>query len=80
MSDRPETPLLDIVNDPADLRKLKPEQLHQLADELRAEMISADVLEKRMSLKTRLATHRHKDVMPHWMKNPSRLSNIFYLR
>ena len=41
MSDRPETPLLDTVNDPADLRKLKPEQLRQLADELRAEMISA---------------------------------------
>src|ERR1700742_3310710 len=36
-----ETPLLDTVNVPADLRKLKPEQLRQLADELRAEMISA---------------------------------------
>jgi 1-deoxy-D-xylulose-5-phosphate synthase len=32
---------LDTVNVPADLRKLKPEQLRQLADELRAEMISA---------------------------------------
>ena len=41
MSDRPETPLLDIINDPADLRKLKPEQLRQLADELRAETVSA---------------------------------------
>jgi 1-deoxy-D-xylulose-5-phosphate synthase len=41
MSDRPSTPLLDQVNDPADLRALKPEQLRQLADELRAEMISA---------------------------------------
>lgn len=41
MSDRPETPLLDTVNDPADLRKLKPEQLRQLADELRAETVSA---------------------------------------
>jgi len=41
MSDRPETPLLDTVDDPADLRTLKPEQLRQLADELRAEMISA---------------------------------------
>jgi 1-deoxy-D-xylulose-5-phosphate synthase len=41
MSDRPETPLLDTTPYPADLRKLKPEQLRQLADELRAEMISA---------------------------------------
>ncbi|HEY0314881.1 MAG TPA: 1-deoxy-D-xylulose-5-phosphate synthase N-terminal domain-containing protein, partial [Sphingomonas sp.] len=41
MSERPVTPLLDTVNVPADLRKLKPEQLRQLADELRAEMISA---------------------------------------
>ncbi|MDH7638900.1 1-deoxy-D-xylulose-5-phosphate synthase [Sphingomonas oryzagri] len=41
MSERPVTPLLDTVSIPADLRKLKPEQLRQLADELRAEMISA---------------------------------------
>ncbi|HET6536535.1 MAG TPA: 1-deoxy-D-xylulose-5-phosphate synthase [Sphingopyxis sp.] len=41
MTDRPHTPLLDTVDVPADLRKLKPEQLRQLADELRAEMISA---------------------------------------
>ena len=41
MSDNPDTPLLDTVDKPADLRKLKPEQLRQLADELRAEMISA---------------------------------------
>ncbi len=41
MNDRPVTPLLDQVKVPADLRKLKPEQLHQLADELRAETISA---------------------------------------
>jgi 1-deoxy-D-xylulose-5-phosphate synthase len=41
MSDRPETPLLDTVDTPADLRKLKPEQLRQLADELRAETISS---------------------------------------
>jgi 1-deoxy-D-xylulose-5-phosphate synthase len=40
MTDRPITPLLDTINDPADLRLLKPEQLRQLADELRAEMIS----------------------------------------
>ena len=33
------TPLLDQVNIPADLRKLAPGQLRQLADELRAEMI-----------------------------------------
>src|SRR5438132_2705697 len=36
-----ETKLLDAIHDPADLRRLKPEQLRQLADELRAEMISA---------------------------------------
>ncbi len=41
MSDRPNTPLLDKVDTPADLRTLKPEQLRQLSDELRAEMISA---------------------------------------
>ena len=35
------TPLLDTIHDPADLRKLKPQQLRQLADELRAEMIDA---------------------------------------
>jgi len=34
-----ETPLLDTVNYPADLRKLDKSQLRQLADELRAEMI-----------------------------------------
>ena len=37
----PVTPLLDTVRTPADLRKLKPQQLRQLADELRAEVISA---------------------------------------
>jgi 1-deoxy-D-xylulose-5-phosphate synthase len=41
MTDQPETPLLDQVRDPADLRKLDPAQLRQLADELRAETISA---------------------------------------
>ena len=41
MSQSPATPLLDTVNLPADLRKLAPEQLRQLADELRTEMISA---------------------------------------
>ncbi len=35
------TPLLDTVITPADLRKLKPSQLSQLADELRAETIDA---------------------------------------
>ena len=38
---QPETPLLDKVPDPHALRKLKPQQLRQLADELRAEMIDA---------------------------------------
>jgi 1-deoxy-D-xylulose-5-phosphate synthase len=41
MTDRPNTPLLDIVGIPAELRRLKPAQLRQLADELRAETISA---------------------------------------
>jgi 1-deoxy-D-xylulose-5-phosphate synthase len=41
VSERPVTPLLDKIDIPADLRRLKPEQLPQLADELRAEMISA---------------------------------------
>ncbi|MEP6786009.1 MAG: 1-deoxy-D-xylulose-5-phosphate synthase [Sphingomonadales bacterium] len=41
MSSRPETPLLDTVPTPHELRKLKPEQLRQVADELRDEMISA---------------------------------------
>ncbi|VAV92063.1 1-deoxy-D-xylulose 5-phosphate synthase, partial [hydrothermal vent metagenome] len=36
---RPDTPLLDTVSFPSDLRKLKPEQLRQFADELRAEVI-----------------------------------------
>ncbi len=35
----PNTPLLDTVNYPQDLRKLKPDQLQQFADELRAEVI-----------------------------------------
>jgi 1-deoxy-D-xylulose-5-phosphate synthase len=41
MTDTPVTPLLDKVNIPADLRKLEPSQLRQLADELRTETISA---------------------------------------
>jgi 1-deoxy-D-xylulose-5-phosphate synthase len=41
MSPIPATPLLDQVELPSDLRKLAPEQLRQLADELRAEMIAA---------------------------------------
>jgi len=41
MADLPKTPLLDTVDTPHDLRKLKPAQLRQLADELRAETISA---------------------------------------
>ncbi len=40
MSSLPQTPLLDTVDTPADLRKLAPGALRQLADELRAEMIS----------------------------------------
>jgi len=40
-TDRPETPLLDQIKIPADLRRFKPEDLRQIADELRAETISA---------------------------------------
>lgn len=39
MSDKPNTPLLDQIEFPADVRKLKPEQLTDLANELRADMI-----------------------------------------
>ena len=41
MTPRPETPLLDTVDTPTDLRKLDRKDLRQLADELRAEMIDA---------------------------------------
>src|SRR5438270_4602140 len=41
MTDRPETPLLDTVGLPADIRVLSKDQLPQLADELRQETISA---------------------------------------
>jgi 1-deoxy-D-xylulose-5-phosphate synthase len=41
MTDRPKTPLLDRVHLPADLKRLTDRELRQLADELRAETISA---------------------------------------
>jgi len=41
MTDNPATPLLDQVHVPADLRRLDPSQLRQLAEELRHEMIAA---------------------------------------
>ena len=41
MSDVPQTPLLDTVHTPADLRALPVAKLRQLADELRAETIAA---------------------------------------
>ncbi len=41
MSRSPATPLLDTVRFPADLRRLDPSQLRQVADELRAETIDA---------------------------------------
>jgi 1-deoxy-D-xylulose-5-phosphate synthase len=41
MTDRPATPLLDTVTSPADLRRMTDRQLRQVADELRAETISA---------------------------------------
>jgi 1-deoxy-D-xylulose-5-phosphate synthase len=41
MTNTPDTPLLDTVKYPADLRQLQPSQLRQFADELRTETISA---------------------------------------
>ena len=41
MTANPATPLLDTVATPTQLRALRPDQLRQLADELRGEMISA---------------------------------------
>ena len=41
LAEKPQTPLLDTVNSPADLRAVPREDLRQLADELRAEMIDA---------------------------------------
>ncbi len=41
MSNRPETPVLDRISVPADLKKLSDAELHKLAHELRAETISA---------------------------------------
>ncbi len=41
MSERPQTPLLDTILSPADIRALAKDQLPQLSDELRQEVISA---------------------------------------
>jgi 1-deoxy-D-xylulose-5-phosphate synthase len=41
LHDRPNTPLLDTIRSPADLKPLDRAQLRQLADELRAEVIDA---------------------------------------
>ncbi len=41
MAGRPATPLLDTVTTPEDLHRLQPEQLQQMAEELRAEVIDA---------------------------------------
>ena len=41
MTDRPKTPMLDRVHVPADLKALSDRELRQVADELRAETISA---------------------------------------
>ena len=44
----------------------------------RAATISAEVPEKRMPLKTRLAPHRERAVIVQLMKNPASLSNLVY--
>lgn len=41
MTDRPDTPLLDTIQRPADMKHLSDAQLHQLADEVRRETVSA---------------------------------------
>ena len=41
MTDRPKTPLLDTIQRPADLKHLSDAQLRQVADEVRAETVSA---------------------------------------
>jgi 1-deoxy-D-xylulose-5-phosphate synthase len=41
LGDRPETPLLDTIASPADLKALSRDELRQVADELRAEVIDA---------------------------------------
>lgn len=41
MTDAPKTPLLDTVQRPADLKRLSDRQLRQIADEVRAETVSA---------------------------------------
>ena len=41
MTGHPETPILDRVSTPADLKLLTDQELHELATELRAETISA---------------------------------------
>ena len=41
MSDQPNTPVLDRVNTPADMKSLSDRELRQLADDLRAETIAA---------------------------------------
>lgn len=45
-----QTPLLDKVKIPADLRKLAPSQLKQLADELRQETVDAVSVTDRKSV------------------------------
>src|SRR5690606_25270309 len=41
LAEKPHTPLLDTIKTPADLRALPREQLRQLADEVRTEMVDA---------------------------------------
>ncbi len=41
MNQKPQTPLLNTISSPADLRKLEDKQLRQLSDELRLELIDA---------------------------------------
>ena len=66
MSDRPSTPLLDTISSPKALRTLKEGQLRQVADELRAEMISAveltfsDVMRGSVAQPARPATAKNR--------------------
>ncbi|WP_224003555.1 1-deoxy-D-xylulose-5-phosphate synthase [Aureimonas sp. SA4125] len=41
MTDQPQTPLLDLIDSPADLRQMREADLRQVADELRTDLIDA---------------------------------------
>ena len=64
MPDQPCLPMLDRVRLPSDLKSLSDRELHQLADELRAETISAVVSGAKPPMGRRSAFTR----MSSWMR------------